>query len=379
MIKLGLLAPTLSSASGGLSAAVPNLAFALAVDPEFQIEVIGVEDPDDPKAAEKWGPKVHAFPRHRPRAFQYAPGMSGSLTCLEPDLVDVQGIWNYPSLVNLRHHRRTATPFIVTPHGMLDPWARSRSKFKKRLVRQWFEDQHLRSAACLRATAEMEADHFRSFGLSNPIAVVPNGVDTPPLPPKRQRIGRRRLLFLSRLHPKKGIPNLLRAWSALAPQRPEWELAIAGPDEVGHEAEMRAMAERLKLPRLNWIGPVEGTNKAELYRSSDLFVLPTYAENFGLVVAEAMAHGVPVITTRHAPWSGLEIHRCGWWIELSDAALLDSLLDATARPAADLEEMGARGHAWMEKDFSWQGVADQMRDVYRWVAYGGSKPVTIQD
>jgi glycosyltransferase involved in cell wall biosynthesis len=363
----------LSPAAGGIATSVPAVAHGTARS-GLETHIVGLEDPEDPAAARLWGPHVHTHGPRPPRAFAYAPGLGATLTRLAPHLVDVQGLWTYPSLANLRHHRRTGTPYIVTPHGMLDPWARARSVWKKRLVRRWFEDEHLARAACLRATAAMEAEHLRSFGLRNPIAIVPNGVEIPPMLPAPPPAGPRRLLFLSRLHPKKGLPFLLRAWNALAPRRPDWELVIAGPDEVGHEAEMRALAARLGVPRVVWLPPVAGTEKDDLYRSADLFVLPTHGENFGHVIAEALSHGVPVVTTRSTPWSGVESSRSGWWIDQSDGALLDALDEATGLERMALSAMGARGRAWVERDFGWEGVVARMLDVYVWAAKGGTAP-----
>jgi glycosyltransferase involved in cell wall biosynthesis len=304
--------------------------------------------------------------------------MERTLARLAPDIINVQGLWTYPSLANLRHHGRYGTPYLVTPHGMLDPWARDRSWWKKRAVRLWFEDAHLAGAACLRATAEMEAEHFRSFGLTNPIAIVPNGVDIPAPRQHGAQGERRRALFLSRIHPKKGLPHLLRAWAAVEARMPDWELVIAGPDEVGHTAEMQALARQLGLERVAWRAAVHGEEKSTLYRSADLFVLPTHAENFGLVVAEALAHGVPVLTTRNAPWDGLETHGCGWWIPLDQDRLHETLQAAAALPRGQLNAMGARGRAWMERDFGWDGVAARMRDVYAWVAGAAPRPDCVQ-
>lgn len=374
-MRLTLLTATLSPAAGGLASSVPALAWGLDRLGGAEVHVVGTADPAAPAAASAWGPRVHAHPVAGPAAFRYAPGLAQTLRQIDPDLIDVQGLWTYPSLASLRHHRRTGRPYVVTPRGMLDPWARDRSRWKKALVRLWFEDHHLRRATCLRATAEMEAGHFRSLGLRQPIAIVPNSVETPPLEPWFRPTGQpRRLLFLSRIHPKKGLPFLLRAWQKVAARHPEWEVVIAGIDELDHQAEMQALAAALGLDRLHWVGPVHGAAKTALYRSADLFVLPTHAENFGLVIAEALAHGVPVITTRNAPWSGLHDHRCGWWIDLTDAALAEALGKAMTRPPAALQDMGARGHAWMERGFSPGSVADQMRVVYEWVCNGGPPP-----
>ncbi len=283
----------------------------------------------------------------------------------------------HQSLVSLRHHRRTGRPYLVTPRGMLDPWAVRHGGWKKRLVAWWFEHEHLRRAACLRATAPMEAGHFRAFGLKNPIAVVPNGIDLPDPAPPPARVGRRRLLFLSRLHPKKGLDHLLRAWARLHRHHADWQLVVAGPDEIGHRAAMQELAAALGLADILWHEPVEGDAKSALYRSADLFVLPTHAENFGLVVAEALAHGLAVVTTTNAPWDGLERHRCGWWIDLSDDALATALDDAMSLSDAERRAIGERGRAWMAQDFAWPAIVRQMHEVYTWTLGGGPPPACV--
>jgi glycosyltransferase involved in cell wall biosynthesis len=373
-MKVALLATTLSPAAGGLATAVPQMAHALALSNQLQVSVIGVSDPAAPDAAASWGPLVRAHRRLPPKAFNFGVGLSRSLFASQADVVDVQGLWTYPSLANLHHNRRFGTPYVVTPHGMLDPWALQRSRWKKQIVRWWFENEHLCRAKCLRATAHIEAAHFRSFGLRQPIAVIPNGVHVPDLKLRASPPGMKRLLFLSRIHPKKGIDYLLRAWARLSKDRLDWELVIAGPDELSHRSEMKNLAERLALRRVQWLGAVHEPEKWDLYRSADLFVLPTHAENFGLVVAEALGSGVPVVTTRNAPWSGLEEHGCGWWVGLTDDALYQALATATSLSVSERVQMGRRGHAWVSQEFSWDLVADRLVTLYEWVAFGGSKP-----
>ena len=378
-VRVALVTATLSPRAGGLATSVPALARHLSLLNEVEIAIIGTEDKTDPDAAASWGQQVHSHRVIAMRSFHWAPGMTRTLAGFAPDITDLQGLWTYPSFAHLRYHRRFPKPYVVTPRGMLDPWALRRSPLKKRVVSALFESESLRRATCLRATSEMEAAHFRDYGLSQPIAVVPNGVEIPPVAPARNPLPKehRRVLFLSRLHPKKGLPILLQAWAALAPSLKDWELVIAGQDEVGHEREMRDLAQRLSLPRIQWAGAVHGQEKLDLYRSADIFVLPTHAENFGLVVAEALAAAVPVISSKGAPWEGLEIEKCGWWIDQGVEPLVATLGKAVMLTDEERTQMGLRGQAWMARDFGWDKVARNMLDVYMWLKNGGQPPATV--
>lgn len=376
-LRVSLLTAKMSPAAGGLSVSVPGLAHGLDVFDDIEMHVMGTLDPLDPAAAKAWGPQVQAFATSKPAGLQRAPGMAPALEKLAPDVVDVQGLWTWTSRVSLDYWRRHHKPYVVTPRGMLDPWARRNSVWKKRLFAAFAETAHLRHAHCLRATAEMEAEHFRGMGLRAPIAIVPNAIPIPELAPRPART-RNQVLFLSRIHPKKGVDILLQTWAKLQDSYPDWDLVIAGIDENGHEADLKALTDRLRLQRVTFFGPVHGAAKEALYRRSSLFVLPTHAENFGLVVAEALAQKVPVITTVNAPWAGLEQQRCGWWIPLSEQKLTDSMSHAMSRPQAELEAMGERGRAWIEADFAPEQLAAKMREVYLWCAGRCDRPEHVE-
>lgn len=377
-LRVALLTAKMSPAAGGLSVSVPSLAYGLDVYDDIEMHVLGTQDPAAPNAAMSWGPRAQAFAVSGPASLQRAPDMASALKKLAPNVVDVQGLWAWASRVNLDYWRHHHKPYVVTPRGMLDPWARRNSAWKKRLFASFVENSHLRHAHCLRATADMEAKHFRDMGLRTSIAVVPNAIAIPELAPRPAQ-KRRQALFLSRIHPKKGLDILLQAWAQIQGRHPDWDLFIAGIDENGHEAELKALAERLCLSRVTFLGPVYGSAKDALYRASDLFVLPTHGENFGLVVAEALAHEVPVITTTNAPWSGLEEKQCGWWIPLTQERLANTMTHAMTCPREALQAMGVRGRSWMKKDFSPKQVAAKMREVYLWCAGRVERPHHVQD
>lgn len=289
-------------------------------------------------------------------------------------LLHNHGLWLPINHTVTRLARQLNTPLIISPRGMLEPWAMQHKAWKKRLAWLLYQRRDLASATVLHATAEQEAVNFRRLGLRRPIAIIPNGTDLPewrdlPYPKGTPR----KMLFLSRIHPVKGLLNLVQAWHTVRPSG--WQMVIAGPDEGGHQAIVEAAIRQAGLQNeFVFTGSVDGAEKTALYRSADLFVLPTFSENFGLVIAEALACGVPVITTKGAPWSGLHTHHCGWWIDIGVEPLVAALREAMNLPPETLRDMGRRGRAYVERDFGWPGIAQQMLSVYRWVLGQGEKP-----
>lgn len=298
-----------------------------------------------------------------------------------PLLIHTHGVWHPASHWAARAARVWRVPLIIQPRGMLEPWALEQKALKKRLALALFQRRDLESARAFVATSEMECDGLRRFGLRQPVAVIPNGVDFEGTGAAESGVGQapgpgRIALFLSRVHPKKGVLELVRAWGQVAPSG--WRLRIAGPDEAGHWEEVSRLVRRLGLEQsIAYLGPVEGENKAALYREADLFVLPTFSENFGLVVAEALSHGVPVITTRGAPWADLETCGCGWWIEVGVDPLADALRAATALADAERAAMGERGREYVRR-FDWDRIAKETLALYRWVLGRRARPASVR-
>lgn len=293
------------------------------------------------------------------------------------DLIHDHGIWLPANHRVARIASRSGTPRVVSVRGMLEPWARNHGRWKKRLAWHLYQRRDLVTAALIHVTCEREAGSVRWAGLRNPLAVIPNGTVIPDLLPPRPPGGRRQALFLSRIHPKKGLPMLLEAWDRFRPE--EWDLVIAGPDEHGHRRELEAtVGEWGMAGEVRFTGPVTDAEKWFLYRGADLFVLPTHSENFGIVVAEALAAGVPVITTEGAPWKELATERCGWWTEIGAEPLEEALREAVALSDAERVAMGRRGRTLVQERYGWPKVAERMRDVYAWVLGGGAPPSCVR-
>ena len=290
------------------------------------------------------------------------------------DVVHAHGLWLMPNVSAGRAAADAGRPLIVSPRGMLGPQALAFSARRKRLFWRFLQGPAYARAVVWHATCTAEAEDIRAFGIRAPIAVIPNGIDIPQdsYPPRREN-QKRIALFLGRIHPIKDLPDLIAAWTRLAPERPGWYLHIVGPDEGGERAKLEAMAGRLCTQRIIFSGPVYGDEKVNLFHQADLFVLPTRNENFGISVAEALGAEVPAIVSHGAPWSGLETERCGWWVEHGIEPLLTALRAATSLPDGERCAMGLRGRAWMQREFSWNHIARQMLDVYSWLI-GQSDP-----
>lgn len=307
-----------------------------------------------------------------------------------PDVLHDNGIW-------LPHNHRLAAvaarrrvPRIVSPRGMLEPWAIRHKGGRKSLAWWLYQRRDLTRASGHHATAESEGGNLARLGLGVPVHVIPNGVDVPDTAPalearaRRDGVGRgagdaaaagtgslRTALFLGRIYPVKGLPLLIEAWARVRPAG--WTLTIAGPDEAGHRALVEDAVRRAGLERVViFAGALDGEAKRRALFDADLFVLPTHSESFGMAIAEALAHGLPVLTTRGAPWPMLESRRCGWWVTPDADGIAAALAAATRLERATLMEMGERGRELVRAEYGWDRVADRFLEMYDASLQGGA-------
>jgi glycosyltransferase involved in cell wall biosynthesis len=315
-----------------------------------------------------------------PRWLGYCGGMSGVLDSLPlPDLVHVHGLWRILYAQAGRYAEKNGRPLVISVHGMLYDLALAGKPRLKHIARWLFQDRLLKSARCLHVTAPEEADQIRRLGFTGPIAIVPWGVDVPSgdavSVERHSPSDHPTILYLGRLHPRKGVDVLLRAWSRVSGRFPNWRVVVAGSDFDDYRQTLQALACELGVSdSVSWPGPVEGAARERLFASASLLVLPSAFENFGLVVAEALVRGVPVIATEGAPWSRVVEEQCGWWIPVGVDPLVTALGDALAGPPERLCAMGARGRRFARAEFSWETATRAMIDLYHWAIANGPQP-----
>jgi glycosyltransferase involved in cell wall biosynthesis len=300
------------------------------------------------------------------------------------DIIHNHGLWLLPNRYARLAARDAGIPLVISPRGMLEPWARQRSRLKKWIAWRLFESANMHAAAAFHATSAEEARSIRDCGIRAPIAVIPNGVAASMLSPSGRvpdrslvpGIGAHRyVVFMSRLHPKKGLEMLLAAWNIVRPEYPDVRLLLAGPDLTGYRPTLERRASELGLDdSVIFAGPLDGEPKSAALTHADLFVLPSFSENFGIVVAEALAHGTPVITTTGTPWNRLVSRECGWWVEPTLDALARALRQGLALSDHERRAYGERGRALVRETCSWDAIASDTAAFYRWIRDDGCRP-----
>lgn len=418
MVKAAHLTGPVSRKAGGLFDAVLRLVQS-QYQQGLQVRVFGLWDEFTEADIKRWSPvPVSAFKPSWPKIIGHSPQFFEELQAFAPDISHTHGLWLYSSIATKNYSLGKRKPYLVSPHGMLDPWALKNSHWKKMIAYRLFEQEHLCSARCLRALCASEAQAIRQLQLRNDIAVIPNGVDLPtgsvPSPPPWKNVlepGRKVLLFLSRIHPKKGLVNLLKAWARKLrtdggnQQWEEWVLVIAGWDQVGHERELKQLATELGLAwtdireRRNenpstgyisdhgeitkslcsvlFVGPQFEAGKAACYHYCDAFVLPSFSEGLPMVVLEAWAYSKPVIMTPECNLPEGFQANAALEVEPTEGSLIAGLNGLRRMTETDRLAMGSRGQNLVKERFTWNQVANQMQALHLWILGGGTKPDSI--
>jgi poly(glycerol-phosphate) alpha-glucosyltransferase len=399
-MKIAFLCCSLSRAGGGIFEAEKRLAQALARDPRFELEVFGQTDPFTEADYPSWSPlQPRHFPYRGPALFCYSPGLRDAFLASSADLVHSHALWRYNSILLTRWAQRRSRPYVISLQGLLEPWALRNSGWKKKLALLLYERRCLAGAACLQVTAAAEIPSLRELGLRQPVCIIPNGVDLPALDPPppagAPAPSRRTLLFLGRLHPKKGLPNLLEAWAAEKSRGgpiAEWTLEIAGWNQGGHEEKLQQLASRLGLAwrdarqdatendaAVIFAGPQFGPARDAAYRRCDAFILPSFSEGVPVAVLEAWSHAKPVLMTPACNLPEGFAARAAWKMEPSAPDIARALSEFFRTPDVERLAAGCRGRQLVEERFTWPKLAAQQARVYYWLLGRGPKPIEIID
>ena len=392
-MRLAVLTSTISREAGGLFQSVRHLHKTVAE--EIETNVISFHDQFTDTDLDAWkGIPVEICPYIGPSFLKFSPAMSSALNKAAPELVHVHGLWQGTSIASLQYHKAKGFHHMVSPRGMLDSWALDNSRWKKKLAERLFERSHLESAACLHALCQSEVEAIRNFGLTNPVALVPNGVSLPEerRPSHDHQPRKRILLFVGRIHPKKGLPLALKAWATIR-DRSDWQFVIAGWDQNDHASELKALCSETSLMTTEadldkyledttkfahqdvvFVGPAYGTQKSSLLNHASAFILPSFSEGMPMSILEAWAHELPVLMTRHCNLDDGFEQQAAIPLETSVSSIKDRLEDLLRTDHYELQQMGQNGHRLIEGSYTWPKVARQMKEVYHWLLGEGQTP-----
>jgi glycosyltransferase involved in cell wall biosynthesis len=365
---------------GGMSTVVPELSSATAAASSRTIGLTAFCSQDEygfPERAESI--EVSHWPRSRvewlknrslrERFRQHVDSADG---------IHIHGLWEQSTAIAARTARELGKPYVVSAHGMLEPWALANKKLKKQVYAAFLERANIEGAACVHALTRAEARNFRDFGSRRPIAIIPNGVRIPHSASPDLFFeqfaglrGKRILLYLGRIHFKKGPDLLVEAWSRLAGDWPDAHLVLAGPDFENTRIIIeklirdRRLEHRVLLP-----GMLCGDLKWSALAAAHCFILPSHSEGLSVSTLEAMGVGLPVIVTRQCNLPEVVSYGTGWQIEPDIESLVSALNECLGNSELTNREIGSRGRDLVSKQYSWPTVGKQMSELYTYVERG---------
>lgn len=368
-MRIAQIVASLEARHGGPSRSVLGVATGLA-ELGNKVDLLTTEPRCEGEETPAAGLIVRRFRRERPFSLAVSAALRRQAEVGPYDLIHAHALWQRPLHYAATGARRQGVPLVISPRGMMSAWAWRHRRWKKWLSARFVHPNAFAQAAGWHATSEEEAADIRRLGFAQPICVAPNGVAVPSAAEAATAAafwrsqapaadGRRVALFHSRFHPKKRVVELIELWARIAPA--DWVLLVVGIPEaytVEHlagRARAAGAGDRVLV--------FDGTTTPPPYAFAHLFLLPTHSENFGLTVAEALAHGIPALTTDGTPWRRLDsvgAGRCVAWSDYPSA--LATLLSV---PAADLAAQGAAGRVWMQQEFSWSAAVSRLDAFYR--------------
>lgn len=310
--------------------------------------------------------EIHNVSVYNPINGRFKNEVSKLLDVIKPDLVHVNCCWMPACAFVQQMAQKRNIKVVLTPHGMLEPWIIKRHYWTRKLpALLLYQKAAIQNADCLQATAESEKENLLKLGYNSNIKIVKLGIDVESIIMKISWKKNKQLLFLSRVHVKKGINYLIEAADILRDDLQGYKILVAGEGDADYVASLKQQIMDKGLQDIiQLIGGVYGNKKWELFQTSDFFVLPTHSENFGLAIAESLASGTPVITTVGTPWNDLNSSNAGAWIEIGTQPLVETLRRFLSLSDGELETMGKNGRKLIETKYSAKVMAEEMMKVY---------------
>ena len=361
---------------GGIASSLPRFSQAITDTGRFSSQLVVLCGDEEVFPSSIPADAVHRFPAGRLR-WATSSRLNRALGKLieSAAIVHIHGLWDEHAVISSRLCQSLGTPYIVSAHGMLEPWALNNRKWKKRAYLALIESRVLRGATGLRALTTAEGADYRNLALDNPIAVVPNGIDLPERNSPSQFLdaypglrGLNLILFLGRIHPKKGIDLLCRAWARLQRKFPHAHLVVSGPDQEQTLGSLVRLTGELGIKdRVTFTGMLRGSMKWSALSAASIFVLPSRSEGFSIAILEALGSGLPVIATRQCHFPGIADTGSGWEIEPSEEQLTDCLSRALDLGGDRLKERGRSGRELIAREYTWPRIGERVTSMLeRW-------------
>ena len=363
MMKVVVVIDSIDLAKGGTSRSSTSVVDQLsAAYPEFEILLV---------TRKSANPIITNFPTPNARVSFHNEPLSALLSnrkfFVDADVIHIQGIWSFfPSIIGIVSRILFTAKLVISPRGMLEEWSLNQKPIKKRLALKTYQGWLFRKADIVHVTAANEKTSVSKLFPGKFTCQIPNGISTATFEAAThdRLIRKRKILFLSRIHPKKGIEILLHSWMEMSQLWPDWEIEIVGDGDAQYIQQIQSLISELQLESISISGPVYGADKAAKYAQSDLFVLPTYSENFGIVIAEALISHLPVITTTGTPWGEIDKLGCGSIISPDKKELMNALMLWTKMTPSKRALAGEIGARLVEEKYSIASVATAFRDVF---------------
>jgi poly(glycerol-phosphate) alpha-glucosyltransferase len=386
-LKICFISHSASSSAAGIYEIEKALAYELINSHNCNIDIVAFKDTNFIES--DWiNTNINIFEPKFKKLFSYSNKMKNYVLSQEYDLIHLHNLWTYPSVITRDANIKNNVPSVITPNGMLDKWALNNSKYKKSLAKILFEAENLKNANLIHVNTYKEAKDIRSLGLKNPLTLIPNGIkinknhlanviEKRKLNFKNNK--KKQLLFLGRLHPKKGIMELILAWSLLPKEiTDEWNLAIVGWDQNGHGDELLNYTKSLKIQdSVKFHGSAFGKKKIEILINSNAFILPSFSEGLPIAVLEAWSYKLPVLMTEACNLADGFDYNAAVKITTNPNEISDSLRQVLSMKDNDLIKIGINGFNLVKLKYSWESAASKLHKSYEWLLSGGAIPDEI--